>query len=122
MGKIQIAPLRKKAYATRPKMRTHYALRFTRNRGNPVRRVDELKRASQRQLARIEISPFRDSIQFPDIDASIYVPGLLADMLSPLIRPELSRRASRKGTPKKAAAVRENGKKGGRPKKKAAVR
>jgi len=88
----------------------------------PVRHVAELKGATQSQLKRIEISPLRDSIGFPDADAQIYVPGLLADVLSPLIQPEISRRAGRKSTPKKAAAVRENGKKGGRPKKRATGR
>ena len=87
----------------------------------PLRLISELEGAKERQLQNIEISPFRDSIGFPDIDAHIYVPGLLADILSPLIRPELSRRAGRKSTARKAAAVRENGKKGGRHRKKQPV-
>ena len=84
----------------------------------PVRLISELEGAKERQLQNIEISPFRDSIGFPEVDAHIYVPGLLADILSPLIRSELGRRAGRKSTAKKAAAVRENGKKGGRHRKK----
>lgn len=84
----------------------------------PVRLIRELEGATDVQLRTIEVSPLRDSIGFPEVDAHIYVPGLLADVLSPLIRAELGRRAGRKSTAKKAAAVRENGKKGGRHKKK----
>jgi hypothetical protein len=85
----------------------------------PTRLIDELEGATDAQLKRLEISPLRDSIGFPDLDVHIYIPGLLVDLLSPLIRSELARQAGRKSTAKKAAAVRENGKKGGRRKKKA---
>jgi len=85
----------------------------------PTRLISELEAATDAQIRRFEISPLRDSIGFPDLDVHIYIPGLLVDLLSPLIRAEVARQAGRKSTAKKAAAVRENGKKGGRRKKQA---
>jgi hypothetical protein len=85
----------------------------------PVRLVDELEGATEAQIRHVNVSPMRDAIAFPDIDVHIYVPGLLTDVLGALIRAEIGRRAGAKSTPKKAAAVRENGKRGGRPKKRA---
>jgi hypothetical protein len=83
----------------------------------PSRSITELAGAARDQLRSIVISPLKDSIAFPKIDVHIYVPGLLAELMSPIIRPEFSRQAGRRSTTKKAAAARENGKRGGRRKR-----
>ena len=83
----------------------------------PLDTIEELAGTAPRHLRRVEISPFRDSLHFPAVDVDIYVPGLLADKIGPLVRAEFARAAGSRLTSKKAAAARENGKKGGRPKK-----
>lgn len=81
----------------------------------PIPMIGELAHAKPAQLRTVIISPFRDAISFPSLDVDIYVPGLLADVYGPIVRSELGRHAGRRSSPKKAAAVRENGRKGGRP-------
>lgn len=83
----------------------------------PLSAIQELADATPAQLRRIEVSPMRDSLRFPSLDADIYVPGLISEVFGQIIRPEFARAAGRRSTPKKTEAVRENGKKGGRPKK-----
>jgi hypothetical protein len=58
-----------------------------------------------------------DGISIRKVDVDIYVPGLLADELGSLFSKALGRRTRGKSTTKKAATSRENGRKGGRPKK-----
>jgi hypothetical protein len=83
----------------------------------PISAIQELADATPAQLRRIEVSPMRDSLRFPALDADIYVPGLISEVFGQIIRSEFARAAGRRSTPKKTRAVRENGKKGGRPKK-----
>lgn len=64
--------------------------------------------ASFDDLASISVEGTGRSIHFPRLDADFSVPGLLENFLGPL---EWSRREAR------AAASRENGKRGGRPRK-----
>ncbi len=85
----------------------------------PVSRIEELARASEEALRGLEVAPSRDSISFPAIDVDIYVPGLLADLYGSQVLAVSGRRGGKRTSPEKAAAVRENGRKGGRPRKKA---
>lgn len=70
-------------------------------------------------LVGAEISPSGLGIHFPRADLDIYIPGLLDGFLGSK-RWMAAQHGSKGGaasTPAKAAAARENGKKGGRPRK-----
>lgn len=78
-----------------------------------------LEQAKPEQLTTIEISPSGLGLHFPAIDADIYLPGLLEGFLGS--RRWMAARLGKAGgsvkSPAKTAAVRANGKLGGRPKK-----
>jgi hypothetical protein len=86
----------------------------------PRRQIWELADKSPDDLAEIEIQPGGDGLTFPRTDVDISVPGLLREELGVLFARALGRRARGRTSPKKAASSKENGKKGGRPKRKAA--
>ncbi len=78
-----------------------------------------LEKAHPEQLEKIEISSSGLGLHFPDLDADLYLPGLLEGLLgSPKwMAALLGQRGGRSTSTAKAAAARLNGKKGGRPKK-----
>jgi hypothetical protein len=75
--------------------------------------------AKPAQLAKIEISPSGLGLHFPAIDADLYLPGLLEGFLGSRhwMAARLGKAGGKVTSRAKAAAVRENGKLGGRPKK-----
>ena len=83
----------------------------------PRSQVRELARASKDDVAKIEIQPGGDGITFRRINADIYVPGLLAEELAGLFGRAMGKKARGHTSKRKAKASRENGRKGGRPKK-----
>ena len=83
----------------------------------PRAHIHELADADANDLGKVEIQPGGDGISFRKLDVDISVAGLLADELGPLFAKALGRRARGRSTAKKAAASRENGRKGGRPTK-----
>jgi hypothetical protein len=83
----------------------------------PVKRIEEIADAEPEALNQVEVSPARDAISFPALDADIYVPGLLSDLYGAKILAEKGRIGGQRTSFVKRQAVRENGKKGGRPKK-----
>lgn len=79
-----------------------------------------LEGAKPEQLTKIEISPSGLSIHFPDLDADLYLPGLLEGVFGSRkwMASQLGKTGGRSTSPAKTAASRSNGKRGGRPKKK----
>ncbi len=79
-----------------------------------------LEIAKPEQLAKIEISPSGFSIHFPDLDADLYLPGLLEGVFGSRrwMASQLGKTGGRSTSAAKTAASRSNGKLGGRPKKK----
>lgn len=84
----------------------------------PTKRIEELAGARVASLRQLEVAPSRDSIAFPALDVDIFIPGLLDALYGSTILAERGRAGGRRSSPKKTAAVRENGRKGGRPPKK----
>ena len=82
-----------------------------------------LERAKPDELAEIEISPAGFALHFPKLDADLYLPALLEGVFGPRawMAAQLGAKGGKAASAKKAAAARENGKLGGRPKKVAAT-
>lgn len=85
----------------------------------PTRLAEGLADASPDSLADIEISPAGLGLHWPKLDADLYVPALLQGVLGSKqwMARQLGAQGGRSRTASKVAASRENGRKGGRPKK-----
>jgi hypothetical protein len=81
-----------------------------------------LEEAKPDQLAKIEISPSGLGLHFPKLDADLYLPSLLEGFLGSRrwMAARLGKAGGQARSTAKTAAVRANGKLGGRPKKAAA--
>jgi len=82
-----------------------------------------LERATPSQLSSIEISPSGFGIHFPKLDADIYIPALLEGFLGSRkwMASRLGAQGGRSKSPAKAAAAKQNGRFGGRPRKREAA-
>ena len=85
----------------------------------PVTLVEGLADAAPADLADIEISPAGLGLYWPRLDADVYIPGLLQGELgsSGWMARQLGSQGGRARSAAKASASRENGRKGGRPRK-----
>jgi hypothetical protein len=85
----------------------------------PTRLAEGLAGASPEHLADIEISAAGLGLHWPRLDADLYVPALLRGVFGSKswMARELGAEGGRARTIAKVAASRENGRKGGRPKK-----
>jgi hypothetical protein len=83
------------------------------------RDVEGLQGASTDDLKAIEVEAFGLGIHFPTLDADLYVPALLEGVLGSKswMAAQLGAAGGRTRTAAKATASRENGKRGGRPRK-----
>ena len=86
--------------------------------------VEGLERASVADLKAIEVQAFGLGIHFPKLDADLYVPALLQGVLGSKrwLAAQLGAAGGRARSASKAAASRENGNRGGRPRRSAAKR
>jgi hypothetical protein len=85
----------------------------------PTRLAEGLAGASPENLADIEISPAGLGLRWPRLDADLSVPALLQGVFGSKswMARQLGAEGGRARTVAKVAASRENGRKGGRPKK-----
>jgi hypothetical protein len=89
----------------------------------PTKLAEGLVGASPEGLAEIEISPAGLGLHWPMLDADIYVPALLQGVFGSekWMARQLAAKGGHARSEAKTAASRENGRKGGRPKKTAAA-
>lgn len=86
--------------------------------GVPSTKLQGLEGASPKQLAEIEVSPQGVGLHWPQLDADLTVQGIVFGIYGTQAwMAELGRKGGQGKSFKKAAAARENGKKGGRPRK-----
>lgn len=85
----------------------------------PVRLAEGLADASHDDLADIEISPAGLGLHWPKLDADVYVPALLQGVFGSKrwMAAQLGATGGKARTKAKIAAARENGRKGGRPRR-----
>ncbi len=88
----------------------------------PPHDAQGLEQATPAQLDPIEISPSGLGLHFPKLDADLYLPALLEGLLGSKswMAARLGERGGKARTEDKAAAARNNGRKGGRPRRSAA--
>ena len=84
--------------------------------------AEGLRGAKPSELSEIEITPSGLGLHFPRLDADLYLPGLLAGVFGSRawMASQLGAAGGRVVSKAKAAASRANGKRGGRPRKRAA--
>lgn len=87
--------------------------------GFPQRLGDGIEDATPEQLAQVEVLFPGDGIGWDELDAHISVPGLLYYLLN--VKEWYAKWLGSAKSEAKAAAARENGKKGGRPRKSTAA-
>jgi hypothetical protein len=85
----------------------------------PARLAEVLAGAAPEDLAEIEISPAGLGLRWPKLDADVYVPALLQGVFGSKrwMAAQLGAAGGKVRSSAKAAASRENGRKGGRPRK-----
>ncbi|MDO8411276.1 MAG: DUF2442 domain-containing protein [Phenylobacterium sp.] len=85
----------------------------------PPRLAEGLEAATPAELSEIEISPLGDGLYWPRIDVDLHVPGLLNGVFGSKswMARTLGAAGGRARSAQKARAARENGRKGGRPRK-----
>jgi len=85
----------------------------------PTRLAEGLANASPDDLAEIEVSPAGLGLRWPKLDADVYMPALLQGVFGSKrwMAAQLGAAGGKARSRTKAAAARENGRKGGRPRK-----
>ncbi|OKH37623.1 hypothetical protein NIES2119_13035 [[Phormidium ambiguum] IAM M-71] len=83
--------------------------------------IEGLGEASPKELENVHLSGGGDSVHWEDLDVDYSIPGLVSGILGTKTwMAELGRKGGKKTSLTKAVAARENGKKGGRPRKSSA--
>ncbi|MFV0275907.1 MAG: DUF2442 domain-containing protein [Parahaliea sp.] len=85
----------------------------------PSHLVQDLSDATADELADVEVDGVGFNLHWPGLDVDLYVPALVAGVFGTRdwMRKALARQAGSSTSVAKAAAARENGRKGGRPRK-----
>ena len=85
----------------------------------PARLVQDLLGAGRVALSRVEVDGMGFNLHWPTLDVDLYVPALVSGSFGTRawMARELARIAGRATSPKRAAAARANGARGGRPRK-----
>ena len=84
----------------------------------PCRLIQGLRDASPNDIARVKVMPRGGALFWDSLDVQMSVPGLMAGIFGTRAwMSALGRAGGRAKSEAKAAAVRENGRKGGRPRK-----
>jgi len=85
----------------------------------PANAAQGLEAATPAQLRDVDVTGAGTGLHFPQLDADLYVPGLLQGLLGTRkwMAAQLGAAGGAARTPEKAAASRANGKLGGRPRK-----
>jgi hypothetical protein len=85
----------------------------------PARSIQDLHDASGEDLTKIEVDGAGFNLRWPSLDVDLYVPALVNGIFGnrAWMARELARLAGRTQSPKKAAASRSNGAKGGQPRR-----
>ena len=88
----------------------------------PPRALQGMAQANEAELADVEIAGVGHALHWPRLDADFTVPGLLMGVFGTRawMASELARHAGQSRSAAKAAAARANGRRGGRPRGKAA--
>lgn len=89
----------------------------------PTRLADGLAGAAPEALADIEVSASGLGLHWPELNADLYVPALLSGVFGTKrwMAAQLGAAGGKSRSLAKAASARENGRKGGRPRKKASA-
>lgn len=87
-----------------------------------VEALREMEGASDEQLATVRVVGVGSTLEWPSLDQHISVAGLILDLFGgeewkKALRTAVNRQVSRSGSEARAKASRENGRKGGRPRK-----
>ncbi len=86
----------------------------------PIKAIGEVAKIPIARLRDVTASPMGDGLIFDSADVAIYVPGLLRDLFGYAFAGALGKLGGRARTDAKVRAARKNGRKGGRPRKRAA--
>ena len=85
----------------------------------PPHLAQGLEKATEAQLANIEVLGAGYGLHWDDLDVDLSIPGLIAGLFG--TRSFMARQAGQSSSPAKTAAARSNGAKGGRPRKVASL-
>ena len=85
----------------------------------PPRLAEGLQGASVEALSQIELTPSGLGLHWPQLDADLFVPGLIEGVFGSKawMAREMGAKGGRTRSEAKAEAARQNGKRGGRPRK-----